>query len=136
MARWRMRIASTLAARRLAGGVSRSRRAHRINLVCELLEDRRLLSAAAAAGSLTGITAKPNVDVLTMAATGPTGMTPQQIRAAFGIDQITFSGGTITGNGAGQTIAIVEAYNDPNISSDLAAFDAEYGLSAPPSLTV
>ena len=36
----------------------------------------------------------------------------------------------------GQTIAIVDAYNDPNISSDLAAFDKQFGLSAPPSFTV
>ena len=35
-----------------------------------------------------------------------------------------------------QTIAIVTAYNDPKITSDLAAFDRQYGLSAPPSLTV
>ena len=40
------------------------------------------------------------------------------------------------GNGAGQTIAIVDAYNDPNINSDLAAFDKQFGLSAPPSFTV
>src|SRR5262245_32524065 len=32
----------------------------------------------------------------------PSGYTPQQIRAAYGFDQITF--GTITGDGAGQTI--------------------------------
>ena len=37
---------------------------------------------------------------------------------------------------AGQTIAIVNAYNDPNIASDLAAFESRYGLSAPPSFTV
>ena len=38
--------------------------------------------------------------------------------------------GTITGNGADQTIAIVDAYNDPNIVSDLATFDAKFGLAA------
>src|SRR6185437_6146588 len=52
------------------------------------------------------------------------------------IDAITFSNGAISGDGAGQTIAIVDAYADPNIASDLAAFDAEYGLSATPSFTV
>src|SRR5262249_17110127 len=136
MARWRMRISRNLAARRPAGVESDSRRSHRINLACERLEERRLLSADATGGSLTQITAKPNREVLPLASTGPAGMTPQQVRGAYGIDQITFSGGTITGNGAGQTIAIVEAYHDPNISADLAAFDAEYGLPAPPSLTV
>jgi subtilase family serine protease len=82
------------------------------------------------------ITAAPQTDVRMLDATGPTGMSPQQIRSAYGINQIMFSGGTVAGNGAGQTIAIVEAYDDLHISADLAAFDAAYGLNAPPSLTV
>ena len=32
-----------------------------------------------------------------------------------------------------QTIGIVDAYDDPNIASDLATFDSYYGLAAPPS---
>jgi hypothetical protein len=52
------------------------------------------------------------------------------------VNQIKFSKGTVTGNGAGQTIAIVDAYNDPNIASDLAKFDSQYGLPAPPSFVV
>ena len=39
------------------------------------------------------------------------------------------------GNGAGQTIAIVDAFFDPNIQSDLGKFDAQFGLAAPPSFT-
>jgi len=54
---------------------------------------------------------------------------------AYGINQISFRHGTITGNGQGQTIAIIDAYYDPNISSDLGTFDAQYGLSAPPTFT-
>jgi hypothetical protein len=131
-----MRSLVAFAARRPAGVESRSRRAHRINLACESLEERRLLSANATADALAQLTAQADVQVLALDTTGPTGLSPQQIRSAYGIDHITFSGGTITGNGAGQTIAIIEAYNDPNISADLAAFDAEYGLPAPPSLTV
>ena len=68
-------------------------------------------------------------------ANGPTGLSPQQLTSAYGVNQISFSGGKIAGNGAGQTIAIVTAYHDPNISSDLAAFDRYFGLSDP-SLTV
>ena len=69
---------------------------------------------------------------------GPTpqasgGFTPAQIRQAYGFNQITFENGTIQGDGTGQTIAIVDAYDQPNIASDLAAFDAEFGLPAPPS---
>ena len=45
-------------------------------------------------------------------------------------------GPVITGNGAGQTIAIVDAYNDPTIAGDLATFDNTFGLAPPPGLTV
>jgi hypothetical protein len=45
--------------------------------------------------------------------------TPAQIRSAYGI----------TGDGAGQTIAIVDAYFDPTITSDLASFSSRYGLA-------
>jgi hypothetical protein len=59
------------------------------------------------------------------------------VRHAYGFDLISFSsnGSTIAGNGSGQTIAIVDAYDDPNISSDLAAFDQQFGLAAPPTFT-
>ena len=53
----------------------------------------------------------------------PTGYTPAQIRAYLGL----------TGTGAGQTIAIVVAYNHPNIAADLATFDTTFGLPAPAS---
>jgi hypothetical protein len=59
---------------------------------------------------------------------------PSQIRHAYGIDQINF--GSIQGDGSGQTIAIVDAYNAPHIQSDLATFDKTFGLSAPPSFKV
>ena len=85
--------------------------------------------------ALSQLTAQPNIQVLPLVATGPTGLSPQQITSAYGVNQISFSGGKIAGNGAGQTIAIVTAYHDPNISSDLAAFDKHYGLPDP-SLTV
>ena len=64
------------------------------------------------------------------------GFTPQQISQAYGFNQITFNNGSVKGDGSGQTIAIVDAYNQPNIVSDLAAFDSKYGLAAPPSFTV
>ncbi len=38
--------------------------------------------------------------------------------------------------GAGETIAIVDAYNDPNIVSDLATFDKQFGIAAPPSFKI
>ena len=39
-------------------------------------------------------------------------------------------------DGAGQTIVIVDAYGDPQIESDLAAFDGLFRLPAPPSFTI
>src|SRR5580658_4709605 len=40
---------------------------------------------------------------------------PSQIREAYGVDQISFNG--TAGDGSGQTIAIIDAYNDPDIIS-------------------
>lgn len=73
---------------------------------------------------------------------GPTGTTPVQMRHAYNIDQVRFQSGTIIGNGAGQTIAIIDAYDDPKMlsssdpnfaSSDLHQFDVAFGLPDPPS---
>ncbi len=70
----------------------------------------------------------------------PSGYTPLQIRTAYGISSIQF--GSLLGNGAGQTIAIVDAYDDPAFvdstsssfsTSDLAEFDKQFGLPDPPS---
>jgi hypothetical protein len=65
----------------------------------------------------------------------PLGHTPAQIEQAYGYNQISFDNGAIKGNGAGQTIAIVDAYYDPNIAGDLQKFDAQFGLAPPPNLS-
>jgi subtilase family serine protease len=62
------------------------------------------------------------------------GYTPAEIRTAYGFNNVSF--GSTAANGAGQTIAIIDAYNDPNIASDLATFDAQFGIAAPASLKV
>jgi subtilase family serine protease len=59
----------------------------------------------------------------TNATRGPSGMSPSATRHAYGFDQIT-------NQGAGQAIGIVDAYDDPNIESDLGAFDSQFGLPA------
>ena len=68
------------------------------------------------------------------------GFTPQQIRTAYAINQIEF--GATKGDGTGETIAIVDAYDDPDLvdstsanftNSDLAQFDKLFGLPDPPS---
>src|SRR5262245_50848550 len=65
----------------------------------------------------------------------PAGLTPAQVRHAYGFDQMAAVNGTSL-TGKGQTIAIVDAYNDPYIQSDLAAFDRQFGIAAPPSFKV
>ncbi|HZL35042.1 MAG TPA: dockerin type I domain-containing protein [Tepidisphaeraceae bacterium] len=56
----------------------------------------------------------------------PIGLTPAQVRGAYGVDSINFSG--IVGDGTGQTIAIVDAYDDPTALADLNAFSRRYNL--------
>jgi subtilase family serine protease len=112
-----------------------SRRLTTVRLPCESLEFRQLLSVSASGTLLDQIAAQPAVQVIPFVNNGPSGYSPQQIQNAYGVNQIKFANG-IVGNGAGQTIAIVDAYNDPNIASDLAKFDAAYGLPAPPSFKV
>jgi hypothetical protein len=111
----------------------------------ELLEDLQLLSAASPLNAV----AAPLVTVVSAAAATPSasqatplvtnvspiGHTPAQIAQAYGFNQVSFDNGAIQGNGAGQTIAIVDASYDPNIASDLQKFDAQFGLSAPPSFS-
>lgn len=53
---------------------------------------------------------------------GPAGgLTPSDLATAYGLP---------TTGGGGQTLALIDAYNDPNINSDLQTFDAQYGLAA------
>jgi hypothetical protein len=59
----------------------------------------------------------------------PAGSSPAQIRHAYGFDQISF--GSVAANGKGQTIAIVDAGDDPTVAVDLAVFDKTFGLPAP-----
>ena len=135
-------LSFSAAARRGAFAGGRSRRPDRFSLQCEPLEARQLLSVvqggSSAAAVLNQPVVQPNISVMPPGIddSSPTGFSPSQITTAYGVNQITFKNGTISGNGQGQTIAIVDAYNDPDISSDLAAFDSQFGLSAPPSFTV
>lgn len=53
----------------------------------------------------------------------PKGYTPDQIKAAYGINQLSASG-------KGKTVAIVEAYGSPSITKDILAFNKAFGLKA------
>jgi len=65
--------------------------------------------------------ARPPIHVKGNATAGPTGLSPAQTRHFYGFDQVS-------NGGAGQTIAIVDAYDDPTIESDLAVFSRQFGL--------
>lgn len=63
---------------------------------------------------------------------GPVGLQPAQVRHAYGFDAVSFVnslGKTIKGDGAGQTIAIVNAFDNPNIFADLNAFDKTFSIN-------
>jgi hypothetical protein len=58
----------------------------------------------------------------TPAQTAPTGYGPSDLQSAYNLPSST------AGNGA--TVAVVDAYNDPDIDSDLATYREQYGLPA------
>jgi len=56
-----------------------------------------------------------------LATSGPTGYNPADLASAY---KLTTSGGS------GKTVAIVDAYDDPNAASDLATYRGQFGLPA------
>ncbi|WP_022980931.1 S53 family peptidase [Ideonella sp. B508-1] len=113
------------------------------------LPSRRLtpqaLQAALAAGS-DGATRRMQAAAATEGAT-PSGMqplaagstvvtyTPAQIRAAYQLPALPAAGTTLSAAqaaqlGAGQTVYIVDAYHDPSVVAELAAFNSKFGLPA------
>jgi hypothetical protein len=103
----------------------------------EALEGRCLLSVSAIT-SLDSIVVSPTshrTSAMAAAASAIQGYTPRQIRAAYGFNQISLPGG-VKADGTGQTIAIITAFNDPNITSDLHTFDSALGLSDPKKFSI
>ncbi|WP_035841408.1 S53 family peptidase [Kitasatospora azatica] len=60
----------------------------------------------------------------------PLGVTPNATPSGFGPSDLLSAYKLPANGGAGQTIAIVDAYNDPNAESDMAVYRAQYGLPA------
>jgi subtilase family serine protease len=54
--------------------------------------------------------------------TGPAGYSPVQLQTAYGLT------GAAASAGGGQTVAIVDAYDNPNVEADLAAYRSAFGL--------
>src|SRR5882672_9836547 len=64
--------------------------------------------------------AQPPLRIKTDATTSPTGISPARIRRAYGFS-------AIADQGAGQTIGIVDAFDDPNIAADFTHFNSTFG---------
>lgn len=79
--------------------------------------------------------AHPPIHITKAAMTSPSGYSPQQIRRAYGFDQVTASGN-------GQIIGIVDAFDAPTIGKDLQTFIQTFhvasmnGLPGAPACTV
>lgn len=86
-------------------------------------ESDRFGTSTAALGqdqTLDQLQARPPFHVRGNAATGPTGLSPAQVRLAYNLPA---TGGT-------GTVAIVDAFDAPTIESDLNVFSAQFGLPA------
>src|SRR5271168_2749829 len=78
----------------------------------DLRADAVRQAAEAAHGARPAVTNKtPN----------PDGLTPEQLHAAYSLPTATFPSST-------QTIAVVDAFNDPTAEADLGVYDKQYGL--------
>jgi len=67
--------------------------------------------------------AEPNSRAVPDTGSSPSGSNPAQIQAAYALSSSPDAG-------AGQTIAIVDSYDDPNVAAELATFDAAFNLPA------
>ncbi len=61
--------------------------------------------------------------------------TPAQIRAAYSLPSLPSTNASVSSAqaaqlGAGQTIYVIDADNDPNVAAELAAFNSKFGLPA------
>ncbi len=113
----------------------------RTRLSVEALEQRTLLSVLLPAGGNLRpdfVIYHANGPDASSGSASPSGYTPTQIETAYGINAITDGG--VAQQGAGETIAIVDAFDDPNMvsssaanfsTSDLHQFDLMYGLPEP-----
>jgi hypothetical protein len=108
--------------------------------VVEALESRVVPSVSYATPDYMRIGGGGGGGATPFAGPGPTGFTPTQLKHAYAFDQITFNNGAVTGDGSGQTIAIVDAFDDPKLvsstnvaftSSDLHQFDLQFHLPDP-----
>jgi hypothetical protein len=78
--------------------------------------------AAARAAAQAAVSAKAKGESPAVSSNGP--LTPTDLQAAYGLASDSSSAGT------GETVAIVDAFYDPNVQSDLAAYRLNFNLPA------
>jgi subtilase family serine protease len=81
-----------------------------------------VLLAQAADASLIYVSSPLRISDHPQNPAGPTGILPVQFKAAYGFNRIA-------NLGQGQTIAIVDPYDNPNIEADLAVYQAQFHLT-------
>lgn len=87
-------------------------------------------AAALAAGSPERVAYPPHRVRDGATATYQSGYQPFQLWTAYGFSSLSCNGSGGNTCGSGQIIAIVDAYDDPSAESDLATFNAQFGLPA------
>ncbi|MDE3065585.1 MAG: S53 family peptidase [Acidobacteriota bacterium] len=101
----------------IAGASSPTGVAHRSVPVCAVP-----LSGFAACDAILSEALDTSGQVVPNAA--PSGYAPSDLQSAYGLTSASSTAGT------GQTIGIVDAYNDPTVESDLGTYRAQFGLGA------
>ncbi|MEV5464022.1 peptidase S8, partial [Streptomyces cellulosae] len=86
--------------------------------------DEMACNALRVTGGRTAYQQQHGISSTAAEASSPSGYGPSDLRNAYGLTSAAAS------NGSGRTIAIVDAYDDPNAESDLAAYRSHYGLPA------
>jgi subtilase family serine protease len=94
-----------------------------VPIVAALILALAVAAPVGAAGPPAGVYAHTYLHVKPNASSSPTGLSPATIKSAY-----NFS--TSQTAGAGETIAIVDAFDHPSIEADLAVFSTQYGLPA------
>ena len=79
-------------------------------------------SCAAPSRGYAACNAILRVDNVTRNASSPSGYNPPDLQSAYNLPSSTA--------GSGQTVAIVDAYDDPNAESDLGVYRSQFGLPA------
>ncbi|WP_295994427.1 S53 family peptidase [Rugamonas sp.] len=122
-----------------AGDVSSYRAAHLQAIPAEMrnLSTRRLTLQAMHSRrmeAMRGLAPDVGTAAAPLASSGVVATyTPAQIRAAYGLPTLPALGATLSAAqaaqlGAGQTIYIVDAQDDPNVAAELTAFNQKFGL--------